>query len=78
MMGNTSDLVVDYKAKKEAVARFINPELCRITEDLVFTEPYRAIKRKGYHRDFEPQVLALQAGEALRSEVAQMKEKFMT
>jgi 5-methylthioribose kinase len=77
-LGYTSDLVLDYKTKKLEVARFINPELCKITEDLVFTEPYRKTERNPYHKEIEPQVLALQADEALRVEVAQMKEKFMT
>lgn len=77
-LGHTSDLVLDYKTKKLEVARFINPELCKITEDLVFTEPYRKHERNPYHKEIEPQVLALQADEALRVEVANMKEKFMT
>ncbi len=77
-LGNTSDLVLDYRTKKLEVARFINPELCKITEDLVFTEPYRRTDRNPYHIELEPQVLALQADEALRVQVAQMKEKFMT
>jgi 5-methylthioribose kinase len=77
-LAHTSDLVLDYKTKKEQVARFINPELCKITEDLVFTEPYRYTERNRFHQEIEPQVLALQADDALRAEVAQMKEKFMT
>jgi 5-methylthioribose kinase len=77
-LGATSDLVLDYRTKKEQVVRFTNPELCKITEDLVFTEPYRPTARNGFHKELEPQVLALQADEALRVEVAQMKEKFMT
>src|SRR5262249_5497127 len=77
-LGHTSDLVLDYKTKKEEVARFINPELCKITEDLVFTEPYRKTERNPYHKEIEPQVLALQADDSLRVEVAEMKEKFMT
>ncbi|MFN8372320.1 MAG: S-methyl-5-thioribose kinase [Anaerolineae bacterium] len=77
-LGYTSDLVLDYKTKKEEVVRFTNPELCKITEDLVFTEPYRPTERNRFHKELEPQVLALQANEALRVEVAQMKEKFMT
>lgn len=77
-LGATSDLVLDYRTKKEQVGRFINPELCKITEDLVFTEPYRKTERNPYHKEIEPQVLALQADDALRVEVAKMKEKFMT
>lgn len=77
-LAHTSDLVLDYRTKKMEVARFINPELCKITEDLIFTEPYRQHERNRFHAELEPQVLALQADEALRVEVAQMKEKFMT
>jgi 5-methylthioribose kinase len=36
----TSDVVVEHKEKKELVKQFINPELCEITEDLVYTEPF--------------------------------------
>lgn len=74
----TSDLVLDYRTKKLEVARFINPELCKITEDLIFTEPYRKTERNGFHKELEPQVLALQADESLRVQVALLKEKFMT
>jgi 5-methylthioribose kinase len=74
----TSDLVLDYRAKKVEVARFINPELCKITEDLIFTEPYRKHERNRYHPEIEPLVVALQADEPLRWEVAQLKEQFMT
>ncbi len=36
----TSDVVMAHKSKKELVKGFINPELCEITEDLVYTEPF--------------------------------------
>lgn len=36
----TSDVIVPHKVKKEQLKRFVNPELCEISEDLVFTEPY--------------------------------------
>lgn len=36
----TSDVVVEHKEKKALVKQFINPELCEITEDLVYTEPF--------------------------------------
>jgi 5-methylthioribose kinase len=77
-LGGTSDLVQENRAKKLDVARFTNPELCKLTEDLIFTEPYRYTERNAFHKELEPQVLALQADEALHVEVAQMKEKFMT
>lgn len=36
----TSDVVKEHKEKKAQVKNFINPELCEITEDLVYTEPF--------------------------------------
>lgn len=36
----TSDIVMNHKEKKELVKDFINPDLCEITEDLVYSEPY--------------------------------------
>jgi 5-methylthioribose kinase len=36
----SSDIVKDHKVKKLLVKEFINPDLCEISEDLVFTEPY--------------------------------------
>jgi 5-methylthioribose kinase len=77
-LAGTSDFVLDYRTKKEEVARFINPELCKISEDLIFTEPYRPTERNLFHKELEPDVLALQADESLRVEVAAMKAKFMT
>lgn len=77
-LANMSDLVLAYDAKKAEVTRFINPEMCKITEDLVFTEPFQYTERNAFHDELKPQVEALQADEALRVEVAKMKEKFMT
>ncbi|WP_243525573.1 S-methyl-5-thioribose kinase [Bacillus pseudomycoides] len=36
----TSDVVMNHKEKKELVKNYINPELCEITEDLVYSEPF--------------------------------------
>ena len=36
----TTDVVMGHKDKKEFVKSFINPELCEISEDLVYTEPF--------------------------------------
>jgi 5-methylthioribose kinase len=77
-LSSTSDLVLDYRTKKQEVARFINPELCKITEDLIFTEPYRYHERNRYHAELEPHVAAVQADIGLHAEVAQLKDQFMT
>lgn len=36
----TSDVVLNHKEKKELQKKFVNPDLCEITEDLVYTEPF--------------------------------------
>ncbi len=36
----TTDVVLDHKQKKAMVKSYINPELCEISEDLVYTEPF--------------------------------------
>ncbi|MEL7657061.1 MAG: S-methyl-5-thioribose kinase, partial [Bacillota bacterium] len=36
----TTDVVMGHKEKKENVKAFINPDLCEISEDLVFSEPF--------------------------------------
>jgi 5-methylthioribose kinase len=36
----TSDYGVHPQQKKKLVGQFINPELCQITEDLIFTDPF--------------------------------------
>lgn len=41
----TTDIVMGHKEKKELVKSFINSELCEITEDLVYTEPFYDCQR---------------------------------
>lgn len=77
-LGATSDLVLDYRTKKMEVARFINPELCKITEDLIFTEPYRPTDRNLFHPELAANVQAVYDDEPLRAEAALLREKFMT
>ncbi|WEG73837.1 S-methyl-5-thioribose kinase [Vagococcus intermedius] len=43
---STTDLVMSRKEKKQQVQRFINIELCDISEDLVFTEPYTDYRKR--------------------------------
>ncbi len=42
----TSDVVLEHKQKKDLVRNFINPQLCEITEDLVYTEPFNDNKNR--------------------------------
>ena len=75
----TSDLVMNHKEKKELVKEFINPDLCGITEDLVFMEPYTDCFDRNHV--FPPNKAFIQKelyeDEALRLEAAKLKFEFM-
>ena len=43
---STTDLIWDRHDKKRKVAHFVNVEMCDISEDLVFTEPYNNYKQR--------------------------------
>ena len=73
---HTSDFVLHPHQKKAEVARFINPEMCEITEDLFFNDPYTDHERNSYPQDLEPLVASLRDDEALRIAVAGLKHRF--
>jgi 5-methylthioribose kinase len=62
----------------KGIARAINPELCLITEDLVFTEPYFPADRNSYLPENELDAKAIQDDEQMILEIGQLKYKFMT
>ncbi|WP_026691543.1 S-methyl-5-thioribose kinase [Alteribacter aurantiacus] len=76
---STSDLVLGHKEKKELVKQFTNPELCEITEDLVYTEPFFHCPRndvfEGTRSFVEREVWA---DETLALETAKLKFNFLT
>lgn len=79
LMG-TTDVVMDHQEKKDLQRKFINPELCDISEALVYTEPYN----DEMHRNnvFDPIAdfvkEKLYNDEELHCEVAKLKMDFMT
>ena len=62
---------------KQAAADAINPELRKITEDLVFTQPYIDHPDNGWHPEIDAEVLALRDG-GLVDEVGVLKYHFTT
>jgi 5-methylthioribose kinase len=76
----TSDLYLDSAAKKQAVARFTNPELCKLTEDVIFTEPYQAGAPNNRHNPLiDPdQIAALRADADVLREVRWLMWAFMS
>lgn len=73
----TSAFALAPEEVKAAAAASINPELCRITEDLVLTEPYIDHPHNEWDAELTPDVLALREG-GLVDEVAQLKHAFLT
>ena len=74
----TSDVVMEHKEKKANVKDFINPELCEITEQLVYTEPFYT----GARNNLEESIVSFHqenivADEELLLEVAKLKFDFM-
>ncbi len=74
----TSDVVLDHKDKKANVKDFINPELCEITEQLVYTEPFHV----GARNKLEDAIVEFHkenvvADTELALEVAKLKFDFM-
>ena len=80
----TSDFGLVAGAKKRLQAQFCNTELCEITEDLIFTEPFEAellegkANRNSFDTGVKPALEAMQNNAALRLEVARLKHRFMT
>ncbi len=76
----TSDVFLNHQEKKSLVKSYTNPELCEITEDLVYTEPFNDYK----HRNdvFPPNLdwvkQELYSDNELKLEVAKLKFEFLT
>lgn len=75
---HTSDFYQSAQAKKAAVSRYTNPELCQITEDLFFTDPYIDHERNNFDPALLPEVLALRQDSALKLAVASLKHRFLS
>lgn len=75
----STDVVMGHKEKKENVKSFINPDLCEISEDLVFSEPF--IDYNHRNNVFAPNSgfvkKELYEDTAIRLEAAKIKFAFM-
>ncbi len=74
----SSDLHLPSLEKKAAVANFINPELCNLTEEFVFTNAYEQHETNSYNEALtQADIDFIQHDGALKIAVAEMKYKFM-
>ncbi len=74
----TSDLYLSGLEKKTLQARFINPHLCKIQEDFVFTNPLMESPENNWNPLLDDEVQRVRANGALKIAAAQMKVSYMT
>lgn len=74
----TSDFYQHPHDKKELVAQFINQQMCAITEELFFSDPYMDHERNQYPSAIADTVQALRQDDELAIAVAQLKYRFLT
>jgi 5-methylthioribose kinase len=74
----TSDLYRSGLDKKTLQAQFINPHLCKIQEDFVFTNPYMESPENRWNPEIDAEVHAVRANTALKLAIAEVKESYMT
>lgn len=76
----TSDVVMEHKAKKALVQDYINPELCEISEDLVYSEPFTDHNSRNdlFPANKEWIEENIYGDDKLRFEAAKLKFAFMT
>jgi 5-methylthioribose kinase len=77
---STTDVVMNHKEKKELLKEYINPDLCEITEELVYSEPFNDYNNRNIL--FEPNkewiIKEIYHDDELRLETAKLKFEFMT
>lgn len=75
----TTDVVLGHKEKKELVKSFINPDLCEISEDLVYSEPFIDYNHRNnvFPPNSEFVKKELYEDQALHLEAAKLKFEFM-
>lgn len=74
----TSDFALTGPNKKQQVGRFLNADMCLITEDLSFTDPYCNHERNNIAPELRQAAQQLWHDDALHSEVAQLKAGFLS
>ncbi|WP_219839257.1 S-methyl-5-thioribose kinase [Paenibacillus sp. R14(2021)] len=74
----TSDLGHNQQEKKLRARSFTNPELCKITEDLIFDHPYMDADTNNFDPAIRDELEALWKDGELHLEVAILREKFLT
>ncbi len=74
----TSDWFLGGEQKKKMQARFINPELNKLQEDFVYTNPYVDSPENKWNPLIDAEVRAVRSSAALKAAIAEMKAAYMT
>jgi 5-methylthioribose kinase len=74
----TSDLFLTGLDKKTLQAKYINPHLCKIQEDFVYTNPYMESPENKWNPEIDAEVKAVRANTPLKLAIAEMKASYMT
>ena len=75
----TTDFYLGSVKKKENLKKFINIELCKITEDFIFTFPYEENETNDYNPKLDMSVVKqFREDSRVKKAVAKMRYKFMT
>jgi 5-methylthioribose kinase len=73
----TSDFALPAQVKKTKVVQFSNPEMCKISEDLIFTDPYFDSEGNQFNPLIAAAVKEIWKNNELKLEVAKLKEGFL-
>lgn len=74
----TSDFGMSSVDRKALIAASVSPELCKITEDVVLSEPYIEHEHNHWHPELADLAAEFRADAGLRTEVADLRHVFMT
>ncbi|MEV0482200.1 S-methyl-5-thioribose kinase [Streptomyces sp. NPDC050508] len=74
----TSDFGMDSADRKALIATSVSPELCKITEDVVLSEPYIEHEHNHWLPELTDLAVSFRADTRLRTEVADLRYTFMT
>ncbi|MCT9078411.1 S-methyl-5-thioribose kinase [Streptomyces fulvoviolaceus] len=74
----TSDFGMESADRKALISASVSPELCKITEDVVLSEPYIEHEHNHWHEGLDDLAAEFRADARLRTEVADLRHTFMT
>jgi len=73
----TSDLFLSGVEKKEMQKSFINPQLCEIQEDFVYTNPYMESEENKWNPLIDAEVQEVRSNSELKLAIVEMKTAYM-